>query len=355
MQKYEHIAKIIHTRVKKGDYALRSVPAERQLASEVGVSYMTVRRAVQELVAKGILVRLSNGRLGVGRASDGTGPRLQLGLLAPTFNSPVVEQWRIAIESAAETYKSVVRPVLYMHWDDPILQDSLEGFDGVFLVPIPDAIPPRVTERLMSAKRLVMVDHDMSHLGIPSIQLFPPVFVQRLLDHLAALGHQRIDCLNVHSLHPVIEQRIKQWQIWCRVHGYEGQLFQGQTKPHEAPYAVAYRTFKRLLDEKRFHATALLCVTAPAAIGAMRALHEQGIQPGRDVSVCAVNSESMGETLIPSLTALEAPDPTPYVAECVDWMADSQKNWVGPLLVQPAEIPLVARESTGKVPTSPTR
>lgn len=352
MQKYEDIANIIHNRVKNGDYLLKSVPPERQLASEVGVSYMTVRRAVQELVARGVLIRQPNGRLGVGRFAAGNKSQLQLGLVAPTFNSPVVEQWRIAIEQVAGDSERIVRPVLYMHWDDPILQDSLDSFDGVFLVPIPAPIPARVSERLAAAKRLVVIDDDLSHLGIPSVRLFPPVFVQRLLDHLTALGHQQIDCVNIHSMHPVIEQRIEQWKIWCRMHGNPGRFHNlaAPTPSHDAPFVKAYRGFKRLLEEKKFTATAVVCVTAPAAIGAMRALHEHGIQVGRDVSVCTINSEGLGETLVPSLTALESPDPYPYVAECIDWFADPQKSWVGPLLVQPAEIPLVVRESTGKVP-----
>lgn len=354
MSKYENIANIIHTRVKNGDYLLKNVPPERQLASEVGASYMTVRRAIQELVAKGVLIRQPNGRLGVGRSSEGNRRQLTLGLLAPTFNSPVVEQWRVAIDRVAEGTSHIVRPVLYMHWDDPVLQDSLDSFDGVFLVPIPAPVPNRVSERLTAARRLVVIDEDMSHLGIPSVRLFPPVFVQRLLDHLAALGHQKIDCVNIHSMHPVIEQRIEQWRIWCRVHGCAG-TFHSLASPqvtHEAPFIKAYRGFKRILEEKKLAATALMCVTAPAAIGAMRALHEHGMKVGSDISVCTINSEGLGDTLVPSLTALESPDPRPYVAECVDWFSDHQKNWVGPLLVQPAEIPLVVRESTGKLPLS---
>ncbi len=348
MQKYEDIAFLLRKRVLNGDYSLKSLPAERQLAAEVGASYMTVRRALKELVDDGVLVRQPNGRLGIGRVSDGGERHLQIALLAPTFNSPVIEQWQIAIDAVVGRMGGNVRPVLYMHWDDPALQGSLNGFDGVFLVPIPEPMPQRVADRLKAAKRLVVVDDDMSHLGIPSVRLFPPVFVQRLLDHLAAKGHERIDCLNVHPLHPVIEQRIEQWNIWRMAHGCAGRLIHEPSKLHAAPFAVAYQAMKRQLDEGTFDATALLCVTAPAAMGAMRALHDHGLQPGRDVAVCTINSEGMGDVLVPSLTALEAPNPEPYVAACLDWIAGDGNKWIGPLLIQPAEVPLRVRESTGK-------
>ena len=347
MQKYENIAYLLKKRVLNGDYSLKSLPAERQLAAEVGVSYMTVRRALKELVDDGVLVRQPNGRLGIGRVSDGGERHLQIALLAPTFNSPVIERWQVAIDAVVGRMGGNVRPVLYMLWDDPVLQDSLNGFDGVFLVPIPERMPERVAERLRSAKRLVVVDDDMSHLGIPSARLFPPVFVQRLLDHLAALGHERIDCLNVHPLHPVIDQRIEQWNVWRMAHGIAGRLIHEPSRLHAAPFTAAYEVMKRQLDAGAFDATALMCVTAPAAMGAMRALHERGMRPGRDVAVCTIDSEGMGDVLIPSLTALESPNPEPYLAACLDWMASGGNKWIGPLLIQPADVPLNVRESTG--------
>lgn len=349
MKKHQNIANLIRRRVVNGDYTLKSLPPERQLAAEVGVSYMTVRQAMRDLVEGGVLVRQSNGRLSVGRVSEGSGRHLQLALLAPTFNSPVVELWQVAIERAASRMDGVIRPVLLLHWDDPIIQDSLERFDGVFLVPLPEEIPSNVEKRLRSAKRLVVVDQDMSHLGIPSVRLFPSVFVQRLLDHLAELGHRRIDCVNVHPMHPVIEQHIEQWNIWRLAHGCQGRLIHESAPPYTAPFATAYQLVKRQLDEKKLDATALLCITAPAAMGAIRALHEHGIRPGKDVSVCTVNGEGMAEVLIPSLTSLEAPNPEPYVAACLDWILKGGKDWIGPLLIQPAEVRLVARESTAPV------
>jgi hypothetical protein len=347
MAKYTNVAKVIRRRVGNGDYSLKSVPAERQLATEFGVSYMTVRRAIRDLVEDGVLVRRQNGRLGVGRLPEGSGSQLQLAFLAPTFNSPVIEQWRVSIDNVVGR-KGSVRPVLYMHWDDPVVQDALDAFDGVFMVPIAEPLPPRVAERLKAAKRLVVVDQDMSDLGIPSVRLFSPVFVQRLLDHLAALGHRQIDCLNVCQHSPVVEQRIEQWNVWRLAHGDAGRLINEPAPLHTAPFNCAYRAMKRQLDEKTFTATAVMGVTAAAAMGAMRALHEHGIRPGREVSVCAINSEGMGDTLIPSLTALESPDPDSYVAVCVDWISGGSKDWVGPLLIQPTELPLVVRESTGK-------
>lgn len=352
MNKYTEVADFIRKRVSKGDYSLRGVPAERLLAAEIGVSYMTVRRAIHALITDGTLIRQSNGRVAVGLLTQGNGSQLQLAFLAPTFNSPVIEQWRVALDAIVRKRGGVVRPILYMHWDDPIVQDALEAFDGVFLIPVPEPLPAHVESRLRTAKRLVVLDQDYSHMGIPSVRLFPPVFVQRLLDHLEKLGHRRIDCLNLHpedpEANPVYQQRVEQWKVWKAAHGLDGQLVNVPQPLHGAPFNSAYAAIKKLLDAGTFKATALLCVTAPGAIGAMRALHEHGMTPGREVSVCAIDGESMGDTLIPSLTALEPPSALPYLSVCVEWIVEGGQAWSGPLLLQPAEIPLVIRESTGK-------
>lgn len=352
MNKYTEVADFIRKRVSKGDYSLRGVPAERLLASEIGVSYMTVRRAIHALIEDGTLIRLSNGRVAVALLTQGNGSPLQLAFLAPTFNSPVIEQWRVALDAIVRKQGGVVRPILYMHWDDPIVQDALEAFDGVFLIPIPEALPAHVESRLKTAKRLVVLDQDYSHMGIPSIRLFPPVFVQRLLDYLEKLGHRHIDCLNLHpenpDADPVLQQRVEQWKVWTAAHGAKGQLISVLQSLHGDPFKTALTAMKKHLDAGTFNATALLCVTAPGAMGAMRALHEHGKAPGRDVAVCSINSESMGETLIPSLTALEPPSALPYLSVCIDWIVEGGQAWSGPLLLQPAEIPLVIRESTGK-------
>jgi len=68
-----------------------------------------------------------------------------------------------------------MRPVIYMHRDDPILIDAIAGFDGVFLNPIPAPIA-RILRK--PEHPVVVLDEDFSRYGLPSIQFFPPVFIQ---------------------------------------------------------------------------------------------------------------------------------------------------------------------------------
>ena len=44
--KYTEVMSVIERRIRAGDYLLSSIPGERKIAEETGVSYMTARRAV---------------------------------------------------------------------------------------------------------------------------------------------------------------------------------------------------------------------------------------------------------------------------------------------------------------------
>ena len=81
--------------------------------------------------------------------------------------------------------------------------------------------------------------------------------------------------------------------------------------------------------------------------------HEEQIQIGTDVSVCAVNDEGLGRYLVPSLTAIEMPDLVPQLTLCAQWMIRGGTGWIGSLLMQPAEAPLFVGESVGPVRETP--
>ncbi|MFA9478120.1 GntR family transcriptional regulator [Phycisphaerales bacterium AB-hyl4] len=351
MSKAKQIERILERRIRHGDYLLKELPAERELAEEIGVSRMTARKAVQFLVKKGLLQRQPNGRLVVSREAETR--LLHVAFLVPSLVSSDVEQWRLALDRLAEKFNMVTRTILYVHWDDPVLLDAAEGLDGMFLIPNCEPMPDRIMERLRTAGRsLVILGQDMSTLGLPSINLFPAVVVQQLLDHLAELGHRHIDCFNVQTVDPVVRARIDQWNLWRASHRMAGRVLGEPIEPYEQPLMSAYKQMGKILDEGKLQGTGLLCLTAPAAIGAARAMADRNIQVGKDISVCVINDEGLARFMTPSLTSIETPDPTPYLSVCLDWLSGSNDQWVGSLLLEPSRLPLFVGSSTGPAPTS---
>jgi DNA-binding LacI/PurR family transcriptional regulator len=336
MAKYESICELIEKRIRLGDYALKELPAEERLASEVGVSRMTARRAVLRLVDKGLLVRKPNGRLVVNREPHAGKTQPQLALLTPAFISPQFERWQTSLELAASKMQARLRKVDFVHWEDPVIFETFDGFDGVFLLAGSKAMPETVRNRMRDSQTpLIVLDADWSEHGIRSI------------DHLYEFGHRRIACLNTQPMHDVIRERIDHVLAWQEERGLQGRLINEPVLPAMITIEKAYDVMKKFLQARQPDFTAMVATTMAPAIGAMRAFHEAGIRVGQDVSVCAVNDEGMGRYLTPTLTSTQMPDPAPFLEVGLEWMLQRGSGWTGSLLLQPANVSLFVGESTG--------
>lgn len=346
--KYMLVAERLATRIRNGDYHLNGIPSERDLAVDVGVSHMTARKAIRKLLDDKLIVRLPNGRLDI-QSNGKNAPKhlqTQIALLAPSWNSFETNTWNMALSRMAQEFDFSFRLVYYLHADDPVIKNTISRFDCTFFLPN-DPMPQAVYQELREiAKPFVIVNNDWSHLGIPSIRLFPPVFIHKMLDHLASLGHKRIDCLNVQPGGSIISERITQWRVWLAAHGFEGHLYDHQATPYSDSTPIAYETIDSLIKNGKFNCDALLCLTEPGAIGAMKAMAENRLCPGIDVGVCTTDSDGYTRYSIPSITAMEQIDPIPFITTCVKWIQRQEKNWEGQLLLQPADIKVIVRQST---------
>lgn len=341
---------MIRKRLQHGDYATSALPGERQLAVELGLSRPTVRKALGQLAAEGVLARGATGRLLVSAKAAQERPWI-IAFLHPGRVMGESALWRDGVYTAAEERGAVVRTLSYAHYGDAVINAALTGFDGVFLLPQTDEKLPSTLIRRMSAgsSRVVVLDQDESAAGLRSVIVFPFSSGDKLLAHLYALGHRRIDCFNVQPRNPVIEARIAGWRTFLAQRGLSGELV---NRGGDGSLGAAYRCMAARIKTKKPLATALYGTTVHASIGAMRALHEAGTRVGRDVSVCAINDEGLGPYLVPSLTSLQTPPRARCLRKAVGWMTGATA-WPEPSLEQPKGAPLFIGESTGRAPKSP--
>jgi DNA-binding LacI/PurR family transcriptional regulator len=149
----------------------------------------------------------------------------------------------------------------------------------------------------------------------------------------------------------VFQRRFDYWQAWKKDRGCEGDLYNlpGTDSSIDYPALQAQEEFGRLLDEKEFKDTAVLCTNMWTALGVVKAMENRGLQVGRAISVCTINDELLAPWLNPSLTALQMPGIEPMLAKCVKWMMSGGRNWRGPKLLTPKDVPLYEGDSTGSV------
>ncbi len=344
---YRRIAEVLKTRILHGDYSLKPIPSERKLAEEFGINFMTVRRSLRLLEAENFLTRQPNGRLVVKGRHTGQKGHLNFAMLMPPGYISTINRCRTDLEQAAREFSLTIRPILYSHWFDPVLLDSVTSFDGLFLYPFEEDAPPAVIRHFQAAASpIVVLDHDYTRHGIPSIQLFPPIFVSKLLDYLRNSGHAEVGCFNTQSANAETSARINQWKFWKGLHGVEGRLIDSPVEPGGSTGHRALAVATELLQADRGSETAWLCVTRGAAMGMLRAMADLGLRAGRDLSVCVVNGEEFADLLVPSLTALEQPTMVPFFKYALRIMTDERSRWHGPLLIQPNDAELIVREST---------
>lgn len=342
--RYSEVMSVIERRVRAGDYLLRSIPGERKIAEETGVSYMTARRAVTELLKKKVLIRHPDGSLGPHPTLGGEHTRFGVALLYPAFPSAYLAQLQQVVSAALESHRLTLRPVFYVHWDDPVVLEAVANAGGAFVIPSTDPPPPAVVDAIR-ANKVVVLDGDLTSAGVPSIRLFPDQHIARVFGHLRKLGHRRIDCVNTQQHNPDIDRRIALWRDLLAAHGCTGRLWDSPAPSFSDPTPFAHELMAQAIDAAALDATALLCTTFPAALGAARAAWERGRVVGRDLSICTMNIEYPARFVCPSITGLDMPDLSPILAQCLEWF----KNGDGPmrpLLLEPIEPRFYLGEST---------
>lgn len=343
--KYTDVIAVIKRRIREGDYLLHELPGERRIAEDAGVSYMTARKAILELIAQNVLIREPNGKLQVDPTYLHDQRPIQAAFLFPAYPSTYLAHCRLKASQAAEQCGVALRPVQYVHWHDPVVGDTLAGADGAIVMVDTEPMPDRVLDQLRDS-RVVMLDADLTAYGIPSVDFFPDAHIRSLFEHLWSLGHRRIDCLNTQGHGPEVERRITLWQTWLAERGGTGELWDDPAPAYHDPTPRAYRLVSRLLKRGDLDATALVCTTQPAALGAMRAAWEHDFETVSELAICTVNNEPTGRYFCPSLTGLEIPDIVPLLSRCFEWFLSGARKWPGPLKLQPDRPTLFKGEST---------
>lgn len=346
--KYTQVMSVIERRVRAGDYLLRDIPGERRIAEETGVSYMTARKAVTELLKKKVLIRRPDGSLSPNPTYGDESNLAPVVLLYPAFPSPYLAHLHHLVRAALREHKLTLRPVFYVHWDDPAVLEAVVNQGGALVIPSTDPPPPRVVEAFR-ANQVVILDGDLTQEGVPSIRLFPDLHLEQVFTHLTGLGHRRIDCVNAQQHNPEIDRRIALWRGWLEVHGCTGRLWDRPAASYADPTPLAREMMNQAIGAGRVEATALLCTTFPAALGTVRALWEHGRQIGCETAVCSMNIEYPARFGCPSMTGLDMPDVSAILDRCFDWFLDSGP-WSGDLLIEPSNPLFFHGESTGSRP-----
>ena len=201
---------------------------------------------------------------------------------------------------------------------------------------------------------MVAISEDLTHLGIPSVVLFPPKCIKTMMRRVKQLGHRRIDCLNVQGHNAITLARIGEWRTSCREADVLGELCDEPHVGEESIFAVGVRVAREWVERHKDNSTSVFCVTLPAALGVLRVARDFDLEIGKDLSIFTVDGEGIGKFLTPSITSFERPNAQPYLSECFEWIAlgGKRSEWRRSLLIEPRNLRLFEGESIGPPPLS---
>lgn len=200
--------------------------------------------------------------------------------------------------------------------------------------------------------------HSEAPVEVTNVVLDHDIAATLALKHLYDLGHRRIAFMRGPAAIPDSEYRWESIQKAARElniqsdptlevgldeSGWPMKTGQQPMDPH-----IAYAPTRALLEKTRDF-TAMFCFNDMAAIGAIRAITDVGLNVPRDISVVGFDDTTSAAFSIPSLTTIHQPlfEMGKRAAEILlERIASNNKQFPAEVMMSPD---LVVRESTGPV------
>jgi DNA-binding LacI/PurR family transcriptional regulator len=301
---YVRAENIIKENIKDGVFT-NKLPGERILAKEIGVSYMTLRQAVKNLVDAGILYKIPAKGIFVNKAGANKSETHNIGFfLDDRIKDGIASSYYSLIFKVLE--KNITKRdynlVFFSNFDDLNPLHKRKKIDGIII-----SFFPRLEEKIREVKKLmpvVLIDNSSSDKSIPSVIIDNFNGVIDAIGYLCGLGHRRIGYISGLLDSHVGQDRLKGYLSSLNDHAIErdkGLIYNGDYSVHSGEKGTSY------LLSQHSPPTAIMCANDAMAIGAIKAIREKGLTVPDDISVVGFDDIDLASQVHPPLTTVAAP------------------------------------------------
>ncbi len=349
--KHKMVREALTESIRRGDYKPGDqLPAERDIAAFYGVSYMTARRAVTEMVEVDLLRR---------RAREGTfvplnsGPSLAaatLHLICPAFESSSIRAFlRLGAQCAEE--RGWHADVIRLHSDQvrPALR-AIDSGDLVILLPEgPELDGPLKAAMQKAQGRAVLLGNRLDDLGVPSVLADDAQGIRLAMEHLKAAGHHEIAVVSDHPQHPIDRIQLATWKAGLPGKWSESQLKKRMivvdTPRHGCQSETTYDAIKTYLSSDGGQTTALLCLLDEMALPALSACRDMGRPVPEKMSLIAAGNSPTMAFAHPPVTCIDV-HMAQHINQAMEMLDGTLENQAPPThLLHLVEPHLALRES----------
>ena len=281
------------------------LPGERTLAKEYGYSYMTIRKAVDNLVAEGILYKLpTKGTFVADRKTAKKKTKIIGYFLDKSIVAGLTSPYYSLIFDSLEKQASKHGYSLIYFSDagDSSSLRHLNNVDGVIISCFPRI--ENIVHEINKHVPVVVMDNSSSDKTIPSVIIDNFSGVTKSVDYLCSLGHKRIGFMTGLEDSDVGKNRFAGYQRGLSNHGIklnEKLVFRGDYSFESGVNGADY--FFSLSNPP----TAIICANDAMAIAVIREAVQRGLSVPGDISIMGFDDISVASHITPPLTTIAAP------------------------------------------------
>jgi DNA-binding LacI/PurR family transcriptional regulator len=304
--KYVLVEEKIKQAIKRKEI-IDKLPGERSLAKQYGFSYMTIRKAVDNLVAEGLLYRIPmKGTFVVDSRARKTKTKTKIigyfldSSIAAGLTSPYYSLIFNALQKQAS--KRGYSLIYLTDVDESSSVSFFNRIDGLIMSCFPriEHIVHQVNQHIP----VVVIDNSSSDKTIPSIIIDNFNAISSAVNYLCSLGHKRIGFITGLEDSDVGKNRHAGYVHGLAVNGLkhkEELVFKGNFSFKSGLAGANY--FLSLTKPP----TAIICANDSMAIAAIRKISNSGLRVPDDISIIGFDDIAVASQIAPSLTTLAAP------------------------------------------------
>ncbi len=298
----------VQNRIKDDISAGRIVdqlPGERELAKILNISYMTVRKAIDNLVRERVLFKIPTKGTFVnhiitekpvtGNIGFYLDDRVQDSIASPYF-SLVFK----ALEKAAVT--NGYNLIFFSDFDELVPEKSVNKIDGIII-----NYCSRFEYKLLGLKKIipiVLLGSSAADISLPSVVIDNFNGVVAAMEYLWNLGHVRIGYISGLLDSTVGKDRLQGYASALNMYGINVEddlIYEGDYSYESGAQGAQY-----LLSLTK-PPSALICANDSMAIGAIKTVHEHGLQVPGNISIVGFDDITIASQIFPALTTVAAP------------------------------------------------
>lgn len=307
------------------------LPTDHELATEITASYATLRLVMKELEQQGFIRRIrGSGTYLTAEAEKllADSKRRRLYLYTPPFpDTPEHDYGALLLttlrkEAEIHNWKVVLSRIRTHRDFTEHLEQKASSADAILYLPPTEPFSLETIGKLaqFSEKPLIVLDCELSNISIDNITTDGRRGGMLAAAHLLANGHRNIALLLCEPLLPQSRARLQGFNDALEMAGLHAELIDCHVHVEDPRDLLARRTLLKRLKQP-YDFTAIFAISDAGAFGALQALEELNLVPGRDISLIGFDGIPAGEHSSPKLTTIEQPVDA-ICRTAIEWLND---------------------------------